>query len=362
MKIVNEDERRFVVRSIDPDIQREPSKEIVQGYFETPPGFSLRVRITDGREAELTKKTGHGVSRKEMNQPLDLETGRFMIGCVTDIIRKTRYLRDGWEVDYFHGPLAGLVLAEYEMPRPDFPLSLPPWIHDAVEVTQSLTNRHLARLARDLDDSRVDRPIRDLLPGRRIPRIVLTGGPCSGKSTLMEILQKEFGARLHCVPEVASIVIAQVGVKPPVGDPVGMRKFQRTIYRVQRGFETISDLQAIRDGKEALLLDRGTVDGAAYMEGGLGELERVCRTEREHEYSQYDLVICLETPPKKVYKAHSRNNPARGETYEQAATLGKAIRKVWRGHPRLYLPAKGGSWTARIAAVRAAIGSFLDKK
>ncbi len=361
MKVVNEDERRFVVKAVDPDIQRSPRKEIVQGYFETPPSYSLRVRITDDREAELTKKTGHGVSRKEHNQPTDLETARFLLDSLTDVIVKTRYLRDGWEIDYFHGPLAGLVLAEFEMPDPDYKVVLPPWIGDAVEVTNSLTNRHLARLARDLADSKADRPIRELLP-KRIPRIVLTGGPCSGKSTIMALLQKEFGGRIHCVPEVASIVIAQVGVKPPVGDEIGMRKFQRTIYRVQRGFETISDLQAVRDGKQALLLDRGTVDGAAYMEGGLAELEKVCRTERAHEYSQYDLVICLETPPKKVYKASCRNNPARGETYEQAAALGKAIRKVWKGHPGMLFVENGKSWAKKAAAVRAAICSFLDKK
>jgi len=361
MKTIQEIERRFIVKSIDPDIQRERRVRIVQGYFDTPPHISLRIRVTDGTEAELTEKTGNGIERRESTQPTDIQTARFLLNACSDRISKTRYYRDGWEIDFFHGPLAGLVLAEFEMTDRGQWSGLPPWIHDAVEVTETLTNRHLARLAHDLADAQNDRPIRELLP-KRIPHIVLTGGPCSGKSSVMRELQAEFGSVVHCVPEVASIVIAQVGVKPPVGDGMAMRKFQRTIYRVQRGFETISDLQAVRDGKKALLLDRGTVDGAAYMKGGLDELAKVCRTSGEYEYGQYDLIVCLAPPPPKVYREQSGNNPARSETYAEAEELGRRIKKVWRGHPRfLFIPAVR-SWEAKSAAVKKAIRGFLAAK
>jgi len=361
MKTIQEIERRFLIKAIDPDIQRERCRKIVQGYFDTPPHFSLRVRISDDTEAELAKKVGSGIERRETTQPVDLATGRFLLEACAETLSKTRYFRDGWEVDFFHGPLAGLVIAEYEMTDRGHRLALPPWIGDAIEVTDSLTNRHLARLAHDLADAKQDRPVRELLP-KRIPHIVLTGGPCSGKSSVMRELQQEFGNAIHCVPEVATIVIAQVGVRPPVGDPIGMRKFQRTIYRVQRGFETISDLQAVRDGKAALLLDRGTIDGAAYMDGGIEEMEKVCRTSCGHEYGQYDLIICLETPPEKVYKEHQRNNPARHEDFEQASKLGKRIKKVWRGHPRFRFIPNCGSWRLKADLVKRTIRDFLSPK
>jgi CYTH domain-containing protein/predicted ATPase len=361
MKTIQEIERRYLVKAIDPDIQRESYKRISQGYFDTPPHFSLRVRITDGAEAELTKKLGSGIERQEITHNVDLETGKFLLGACSDTLQKTRYFRDGWEIDFFHGPLAGLVIAEFEMTDRGQRLLMPPWISDAIEVTESLTNRHLARLAHDLADAKQDRPVRELLP-KRIPHIVLTGGPCSGKSSVMRELQQEFSGSIHCVPEVATIVIAQVGVKPPVGDPMGMRKFQRTIYRVQRGFETISDLQAVRDGKSALLLDRGTIDGAAYMDGGIEELERVCRTSCDHEYGQYDLVICLETPPEKVYKDNRRNNPARHEDFEQASKLGKRIKKVWRSHPHFRFIPNCGSWQLKADLVKRTIREFLSPK
>jgi len=46
-------ERRYLVRNIDPNIRNEKSEKISQGYFDTPPHISLRVRITDGAVAEL---------------------------------------------------------------------------------------------------------------------------------------------------------------------------------------------------------------------------------------------------------------------------------------------------------------------
>jgi CYTH domain-containing protein/predicted ATPase len=361
MKTIQEIERRFIVRSIDPDVRLSPSSEIEQGYFETRPDCSARVRLTDGTKPELTKKTGSGISRPEATEDdVTVASARFLLDPrIVDIIRKTRYVRDDWEIDFYHGPLNGLVKAELEMESIDFPLVRPPWIHDWFEVTDSVTDRLLARLSRDLEDSMSDRPIIDLLP-KRIPHIVVTGGPCAGKSTAMAALRGEIGDLVHCVPEVATIVIEQVGVRPPVRDPVGMRKFQRTLYRVQRGFETISDLQALQDGKRALLTDRGTIDGSAYMDGGHDEFEKVCRTSVLHEYGQYDLVICLGVPPKHVYDANKHNNPARKEGYKQAVKLGERIIGAWSKHPNFHL-VDGKSWQEKLDAIRAIIGSFLSK-
>jgi len=345
-------ERRFLVRSIDPDIQRSPSRRMVQGYFDALAQHSLRIRVTDDSTATLTCKSGKGIARVEDERAVDLETARFLLAACPHVLEKTRYQRDGWDVDFFHGPLAGLVLAERELERADEPVGMPPWIHDAVEVTDSLTNGHLARLAGDLPDALPLRPVRDILP-RRVPHVVLTGGPCSGKSTIMEILRKEMGAALQFVPEVATIVIAQVGVRPPVGDPLAMRGFQRAICRVQRCFEQASNSQAVLEGKRGLLLDRGVIDNAAYCPGGVDELMSVLHSTREHEYEQYDVVLCLDIPPREVYEANRRNNPARSESYEAACALNGKIREVWGGHPRFQVVENGRSWEEKVETVRA---------
>jgi CYTH domain-containing protein/predicted ATPase len=345
------------VTAIDPDIQRSPSRRLEQGYFE---GTDMRVRIVDGKTAELTRKTGRGRIRKERNRKIAADDARFLFDALRYKLTKRRYLKQGWEVDYFEGPLAGLVLAEFETPSPDDEVALPPWIHSAIEVTDSLSNQHLARIAYDLSGEESDRPVREMLP-RELPRIVLTGGPCSGKSSVMAALKDEFKDVLHCIPEVATIVIEQVGAKPPFDDTLAMKSFQRTIYRVQLGFEKVSNRQAIRDGRKALLLDRGTIDGAAYMGRGISDLENVCRTSLADEYGRYHGVLCLETPPRKVYEANKANNPARSESYDQAAALGNRIAKVWGQHPNFVLVKNGSSWGAKLAAARAALMRLLEK-
>lgn len=344
-------ERRFVVSSYDPEVLRSPSKRIEQGYLVNMPGYILRIRIVDGTKAILARKYGSGLVRDEMPHAIDLATGRFLLESCPYALEKTRYFRDRWEIDVFHGPLAGLVVAEFEMRSADEEVAIPPWMHSATEVTDSLTNLHLARLARDLED---DDTVRDKLP-RRLPKIILTGGPCSGKSSAMRALRKEMDEVLHCVPEVATIVIAQVGIRPPLGDRFALRKFQQTIYRVQQSFEEASETCAAREGRKGLLLDRGSVDNAAYLPDGLQEFERICRTERAHEYGRYDLVLCLDIPPKEVFDRERENNPARSETYEQASALGDRIKEVWRGHPRFMLIADQPTWEEKLSVIRAAV-------
>lgn len=353
-------ERRFLVTKIDPEIKTFDHRRIRQGYFETGPDFSLRVRIVNDATAFVTRKSGSGLEREEDELlTTDLSLAEFLMKGTACRLEKTRYYREGWEVDFFHGALEGLVIAEYEMLSVDQEVKLPSWISEAQEVTDSLTNQHLARLAYDLGELAKDR-LPELIERKRLPRIVLTGGPCSGKSTMMKILREEFGDRIHCVPEVASIVIAQVGVKPPT-DPHDRANFQRAICTVQRSFEGISETQARSDGKKALLLDRGTLDSAAYLPEGLDDFVRLMKTSVNHEMEQYDLIICLAVPPKEIYEAHQANNPARRETYDEARVLGKKIHAAWDCHDNIIFVGFP-DWSKKVDSVRRLIHDLLESR
>jgi predicted ATPase/CYTH domain-containing protein len=348
-----EHERRWVVESFDPDIMRVSADYYEQGYFESPREQTFRVRIVNEREAVFARKFGRGISRIEKPHPVPLSTGRFVYDATPYRVQKERRKKDGWEFDLMKGVLEGLAILEREEASAEAlaNIELPSWVHRAKEVTHSVTNYHLAKLAFELESGTIDRPIRDFLPLKRIPRIVLTGGPCSGKSTILEILRAEFGADLHCVPEAASIVIAEVGIRPPENDWIAMQRFQRRLARVQREFEGCSDEQAARDDRKALLLDRGVVDNAAYIHGGLDLLAEICGTSREAEFSQYDLVICLDVPSQEIYKQHKASNPARSETYEQAVALMGKIKEAWKGHPWFEIVTET-DWDRKVAKVR----------
>lgn len=356
-------ERRFLVLSMQSGINLGQRREIVQGYFEIPfPEQSLRIRIINNKRAFVAKKEGFGVSREEKEHPIALGTAKLLLECCTHFIEKTRYHYRGWSIDFFHSPLSGIVVAEKEVKNPNQKVKLPFWIHQAMEITESISNLHLARLATDLRGTNTEplMAVYEIL-SKKISKIVLTGGSCSGKSTLMKTIRKEMENLVHCVPEVASIVISQVGIKPPVGDPIANRRLQRTIYRVQRIFEATSAEYALNQGKQVLVLDRGTVDNAAYMPGGLKEMENTYQTTRQFEYSQYDLVICLEVPPEDIFEKNRLNNPARSEPYSEVLDRSQQIKEVWKDHPNFHFIPNCKSWEEKENKVLVIIQEFLSK-
>ncbi len=361
-------ERRFLVSGIDlSPLSHARQWHITQGYFELPdPRKSFRVRIVDDgdgtKRAFLAIKEGAGLSRDEKESEILLQQGQDLLAICWHTIQKTRFFSDGWEVDFYGEPLKGLIIAEYEMSSPTQEVVLPLWIYEAVEVTESITNLHLARLATELRAAPETTEFflhEELLKAsRRILRIVLTGGPCSGKSTMLEVLRREFGETIHCVPETASIIISQVGIKP-VGHPLALSRFQDTVYRVQRIFEGTSLQQAANEGKHALVLDRGSIDNAAYLTGGLLEMSQRFSTTPQTEYARYDLVLCLDVPPENVFEASKGNNPARSETYPEAVALGERIKQVWGEHPNFRVVPNGQSWQEKQETALGAIRSFL---
>ena len=320
---------------------------ILQGYFEVPfPEHSLRVRIMDGKKAVITQKLGSGLTRMETEMPVSMRVARLLMQSCLHSIEKDRYFFDDeWTLDFYHGPLEGLMIIELEMDSADKEVSVPKWVLSSTEVTNSISNLHLARLETDLKGFSVE-PLSQVyqMLTKRMPKIVLTGGPCSGKSSVMETLSKEMSGLVHCVPEVATIVISRLGVKPENADPVSVFRFNRAVYRIQKIFEATSAEYAISMGRKAMILDRGSIDNAAYMPGGIKEMEETYKTTVGFEYSQYDAVVCLETPAQDVYEAMRSNNPARTEDYAEACSLGSNMVNVWKGHPDFYLIKNGNSW------------------
>lgn len=353
-------QRRFIVKAFDPDVIRAPSKRIEQGYLNNMPGYMLRIRLEeDGDQGVIARKYGTGITRELQETRVGADTARFMLDSCPYRIAKRRYFRPPWCLDLYERELSGLAVAEVVLEHADADWALPPWITDAYECTDSLTSLHLAKMARNLDEGD-SHQIRERLPVR-VPRIVLTGAPCSGKSTAMRRLKEDLGSIVHSVPEVASIVIAQVGISPPFDDPFMLRRFQQTIYKVQTTFQEVSEMTARREGKHALLLDRGTVDNAAYLKGGLDEFEAISRTNRAYEFSQYDLVVCLDVPPEGIYQEMASNNPARSEPYEEAVALGERFVLIWSEHPNMTRIRSSGSWDEKYAAIRHTIVTFIEE-
>src|SRR6478609_2552423 len=101
-----------------------------------------------------------------------------------------------------------------------------------------------------------------------IHRVVLTGGPCAGKSTaLLRVGDWLSSSGLHVfrVPEASTLLLSG-GIRV-AGQPLAaLRTFQRGIVEVQLALERAFFAFAKASGEPTvLLLDRGVPDGAAYL-------------------------------------------------------------------------------------------------
>ncbi|MDP2587589.1 MAG: AAA family ATPase [bacterium] len=359
-----ERERKFAVE-VDPRFfaRKRVPQDILQRYMPTAPDHELRVRRINGRRYKVTRKEGIGYSRPEREAWCNFAAAQIILESCGAPIEKDRYkvCHRGrtWELDIFKKKLAGLKLIELENVGRDEILEFPRHILPVKEVTYSISNRHLARFIEHRDHGSELKSIDELIQ-HRLGRCVLTGGPCAGKSTIIALCRVLFGDILHCMPEIATMVISTMGVKPPA-DVEARRRFQRGVLQLQLDFESISELQVASDGKRCMLTDRGALDVVPYFPGGIKEFDAVTRLNREWLHHLYDMVIYVEVPPREVYEREKDNNPARYETYEQAVRTGRATLQAWRGHPNLHVIDNQGGWPKKQRRVVDLVRQFVDK-
>lgn len=167
--------------------------------------------------------------------------------------------------------------------------------------------------------------------------VVLTGGPCSGKSTVMRALQDEFQSEILVVPEVATLLLE--GGFPTPGKHLPWSEewqaaFQAAVLPLQRSLEAAHRLMASANGAKLLLCDRGELDGAAYTPGGVTAFAERYQVDVPAALGRYRAIIHLESlataDPAKYGKA---NNESRFEPLERAQELEHATRAAWVDHP-----------------------------
>ncbi|MBN2050209.1 MAG: CYTH domain-containing protein [Spirochaetales bacterium] len=129
--MAKERERKFLVTG---DAWRQgEAVRYRQGYLNTDPERTVRVRIA-GNKAFLTiKGITVGCSRDEFEYPIPFEDAEALLAlCEASVICKDRRtLRvEGfvWEVDEFFGDNQGLILAEIELFSEDQAFFRPDWV------------------------------------------------------------------------------------------------------------------------------------------------------------------------------------------------------------------------------------------
>lgn len=172
------------------------------------------------------------------------------------------------------------------------------------------------------------------MPKNKVKTIVLTGGACSGKTTLLDILKDTgtlAGYRLLFIPEAATMLSSH-GLN--FGD--GEVLYQRAILETQLALEdTIRKYAELLDVPCAIICDRGTLDGSAYCgEEAFAALADEKNMTCADLITRYDGVLYLVSAAIGAPQHYTvDNNEARRESLEEAIELGYKTMKCWHAHP-----------------------------
>ncbi len=201
---------------------------------------------------------------------------------------------------------------------------------------------------------------------KRITKIVVTGGPCAGKSSFLSRIDKVLttrGYRVFLISETATELILG-GIKP-FGDCMSMYDFQTFVFPTQFAKEDLyyRAAQIVPEEKVVIVCDRGILDNKAYVSEE--EFQEILRTLGKQEISvrdSYDAVIHLVTAAQGAEYAYTlSNNSARTETPEQARERDRKTLHAWTGHPHLRVIDNSTDFEGKISRAMNEVYSLLDE-
>lgn len=175
----------------------------------------------------------------------------------------------------------------------------------------------------------------------KITKIVLTGGPCAGKTTaLAKIIEHftELGFQVFAIPEVPTM-FGHAGVNYLTDNKELFYEAEKATLRTQMELEDLFVRMAQKCKKPSLLVcDRGVMDISAYL---APEMWQAILEESELNIvrlrdTRYDAVLHLVTAANGAEQFYTTaNNEVRSEGVEQAIALDNKLIQAWTGHPHL---------------------------
>ena len=173
---------------------------------------------------------------------------------------------------------------------------------------------------------------------KRIPQVVITGGPGAGESSGISFLAQKLATSGYLVIPVHE---SATEVFLDYGTTLSARAFQkrvleRIVTKEEAARQTALALPA--SVRPIILCDRGIHDNAAYQERSAFErsllVHSLCPLKDRDE--RYDAVIHLRTAALGAEESYTiANNAARRETLAEARALDERTLGAWLGHPKL---------------------------
>ena len=201
---------------------------------------------------------------------------------------------------------------------------------------------------------------------KEIYKIVLTGGPCAGKTTALSWIANSFGKigwRTIIANEAATELIT-AGIFPTdFDDPL---LFQKILLTTQMAKEKncVEAANAMKNANKVLIVcDRGMYDNKAYISDE--DFDRCIEelgSEAKEALLSYDAVFHLVTAADGAEEFYTlENNAARSEGLEQARALDQKTQNAWVGHPHLRIIRNEGNFEDKLKKLLEEISVVLGE-
>ena len=197
--------------------------------------------------------------------------------------------------------------------------------------------------------------------------IVLTGGPCSGKSSSLAYLTEKLsdhGFMVFVVPETATLITGNGIDRRKMDKPGQIVVFEEAIFDMQMAFEDTYKQAVSRifpERRKVILLDRGIMDIRAFLTDS--DFDRIMRKKgltRAALRHRYNGVIHLITAADGAAEYYTgENNDARLETPEEALRIDRRTQESWLGHPRFRIIDNSTDFEGKIKRAFEAMAQLL---
>jgi len=174
-------------------------------------------------------------------------------------------------------------------------------------------------------------------------KVVLTGGPCAGKTSALSRVGSalsEAGIHSLFVPEAATIIFSNGGIFPGLNaEHSRLLRFEEALINLQLSLEkTFRILAENSNHPTVLLLDRGIGDISAYMPKPLwAELLNIIHETNPSILKRYDVVCHLVTSADGAPEHYTSANGHRTESAAEAIMMDKRCSDGWKEHTNLHI-------------------------
>lgn len=173
-----------------------------------------------------------------------------------------------------------------------------------------------------------------------IKTIVLTGGPCAGKtSALVKVIEhfSSLGYKVFTIPEVPTI-FSQAGMDYLTKNEGFFYEGEKATLEMQLAFEDKFTKMASQIDQPVLIIcDRGALDISAYMTKEMwNKITGLAGVNNRQLLDRYDAVLHLVSAADGAEQFYTTaTNSTRTEGIELARQLDKKVIEAWAEHPQL---------------------------